>query len=160
MTGKIENQTKNQETNTTKLDKITKTHVIDDYGGLSRKIPKLKLLMTSNIIKLCAFKNKNKIININASDAIVNDSTSLEILLSMLEKEANKLAIKSFQLCNEDQIFKYFTTSKFKETAEQILKEITIILVKAPLIITDDKTKIELITKFHDDEILGGHFGS
>lgn len=158
MTNENKNITENN-TNTSTNDK--KPHVIDDYGDLfSRKIPKLTLIMSTNDLYLRAFKNKKKILELNVFDAIVNEKLSLEILLSKLETMANNLSIKSFQLSNDDQLFKYFTINKFKDTAEKTLKNLNIILTKAPITIKDEKQKLDLITKFHDDEILGGHFGS
>lgn len=58
-----------------------------------------------------------------------------------------------------DRIFTKINIQNFKNACNSILKKLGIILTLVPKIISDDKEKIQIIKKYHDDPLTGGHFG-
>lgn len=80
----------------------------------------------------------------------------LKELLSDLEscEQFDELAIEV-----DDKLFDYVTLNNFKENGNEILKNLKIILVPARIIIKDPVKQREIIQKYHNDTLLGGHHG-
>lgn len=47
----------------------------------------------------------------------------------------------------------------FKKTANNLLDELQIVLVQSPTVINDKQMQQNLMSKFHTDELYGGHYG-
>lgn len=96
--------------------------------------------------------------NIRVMEA-TKDNTSLDEVLSELEMMARGLGYKKLKLCMSSQIFKRFSASEFKSSAEEILQDIQIVLYFEPKIIFKDEEKRKLLKEFHNNPVLGGHCG-
>lgn len=86
------------------------------------------------------------------------DISCVEIL-SQLGKMAGELGYKKVKLCTSDEIFNWYTIKQFKESGAKVLKNLQIVLYKKPTIIRNQVEKKQILEKFHNDPIYGGHCG-
>lgn len=90
---------------------------------------------------------------------IINGNMALEQVLPQLETMANDCKIGKLRLSLADNIFKQCTVNQFKNFGHKYLSKLTIILCNVRKLITNKYEKLQLIEKFHDNPIFGGHCG-
>lgn len=83
----------------------------------------------------------------------------LEQALSELEILCNNIKIKNIKIYLDDEIFKYIKVVQLKELGCQKLKNLNIIICSTTRKIVDELKQKEIISKFHNDPITGGHSG-
>lgn len=108
--------------------------------------------------KYCVVKTgKRSLFKINL---IANDKICLDQLLLRLEQEARQHSIQILVLSMDDKIFTMISALELK-TAGKSLKSIKIALTPRIIRVNkqDTKTKTELLEKFHNDPLFGGHCG-
>lgn len=59
----------------------------------------------------------------------------------------------------KDELFGHVTKEIFVTEANQVLKKLTIILIKDQKFVSDRNEQLNLIKYFHENELVGGHFG-
>lgn len=143
--------------------------VIEELNGsFEKSLPRVKCMHLESLMnhnskvirsRLCAYEGHKKIMSVDLHDTVVNEKLSLEIILSKLQKEANNQEINKIQWPLTDEIFLYCTVNEFKSACQKILNNLQIILITRPTTITNDSEKFELMTRFHDNPIFGGHSG-
>jgi hypothetical protein len=79
--------------------------------------------------------------------------------LLMVEAIAIKMKFKELKILNNDVIFNYITAENLIKLASKSLKNTTLIISRAPSNVNDEVERTELIRKYHDDRIQGGHTG-
>lgn len=84
---------------------------------------------------------------------------SLETILAHVQKAVAIYNINELGIHKDDILFKYFKINEVKETAEKILRDLTIIIMNKPQHIADPVQQKHLIETFHNDMIFGGHPG-
>lgn len=128
-----------------------------------KRIPRIKCKNIKSsckmVPKLSAYSKFKKQFEIDLSKTFTSETVSLVKLLSMLEKEAGKNKIKAIQWPKNDEIFQIIRINELKEAGNKILKNLQIILINQPKKVTDENEKLELMKRFHDDPIFGGHVG-
>lgn len=112
---------------------------------------------TPTTITLSAYKNHKKIFEVIIG--LANEKVNLNELLSKLQIQTNALNIQSIEWPLNDIIFTMCTITDFKKTANNLLNNLQIVLIQPPKIITDKQIPQESISKFHADELFGGHYG-
>lgn len=133
-------------------------------SGFDRKIPRVKTtkyLKNGNDVIHCTiavYSKHRKLFDcsIKAKD---NEKLSFKNLLKMLEKEATAKNIEIVQWALYDQIFDECQINDFKQSCNEVLKNIKIQLIKKPESVIDKNKQLELINFFHNDPIYGGHCG-
>lgn len=86
-----------------------------------------------------------------------NDNFVLEQLMSQLDAFADECNINKCRLKMNDEIFTMCTANEFKVISQKFLKRLTILLLKVPELITNSDEKNELIQKYHNEPLTGGH---
>lgn len=104
-------------------------------------------------------KGKQIISTIKRNDFIINGEIDLDQLFPKLEKIAGNKGIKRFQLSLGDELFKKIRINEFKEKGNALLKNINIALTPRLTIIKDEDEKLNILRKYHDDPVFGGHPG-
>lgn len=82
-------------------------------------------------------------------------------LLSELNNKADELGVNRMRLFVNEEIFREISINKFKEigNATHMLKNLKIVLLDPLRNVTNAKEKEELIKRYHEDPIIGGHLG-
>lgn len=78
--------------------------------------------------------------------------TQLEMLAMV-----NNLTEITFSL--SDPLFKLISPEEFKTLGNNTLKHVKILLLKSIIVVTDNETKLNIITQYHNDPVIGGHNG-
>lgn len=86
-------------------------------------------------------------------------NVTLRNLLKTIENVASALSIKQLEWPLHDAIFSSCSIEEFKIACNQSLSDLQIFLIKTPDVIESDEEKAEIIKKFHDDKLFGGHPG-
>lgn len=108
----------------------------------------------------CIVKLKRRtLLKVNLLEFIVNDNLDLGKMLSVLDAKASDIDFKELQLSLNDEIFELICIQKFKEIANRNIKTLKIMLTPSVTYIDNDEDKINLMKKFHDDSLFGGHCG-
>lgn len=116
------------------------------------------LLSTSD----CFIKHgKRTLANFKVNDLYINEKFDLGQFFQRLEKEAGRQGIKTLRMSPKEKIFEIMITSEFKKMGNKYLKHIRIALLPQVTIINgQNKKEIEnLLEKYHNDPITGGHSG-
>lgn len=100
-----------------------------------------------------------KLFEFSLTGNVANMNICIEILLASLENEARTANIKELQWPYDDDIFKLISMQSFIEKGEQILSKLTIHIVPCVKIVIDSEEKQEILAKFHNDPLFGGHAG-
>lgn len=129
---------------------------------LSRKfiknMPRIKCTLHENEIIISAYQNHKKLFWFNKANSTNEKCPLVDILLSLQERAVRKNIDKA-QWSTNDDIFQIYTINEFKECGEKTLKELSISLIAAVETIKNGQQKIELLERFHNDPIFGGHVG-
>lgn len=128
------------------------------YENNGTKYEKGIPIIKTNKNKLRALKS-NKLLFTVDLDYEINNKQSIEKLPKTIERISNETKIKNLQLPTNDELFTKMTIEELKHIGNNVLKDIQIELIHYPKTITDDREKLEIIQKFHDDPIMGGHCG-
>ena len=139
---------------------ISEPKVIEE---LSRKyvskIPRIKSALNNDTTVVGAYKNHRKIFEIEFVHKNVNEKFPLEQILSSLEKMATSHKHSTLQWPMNDVFFTAYNLNEFKDISEKTLNNLRISLISPVEKIDDANKKIEIMTKFHNDPVVGGHMG-
>lgn len=125
-----------------------------------RNFPHLKFKLNTSTPQCIVKKGKRAIIKFELLNYFANDNLDLTQVLSRLEIEAGKCSIVQIQLSLNDSIFSKTNIQEFKEITEKTVKKIKIAMTPRLTTIYNNEEKIELINKYHNDPVLGGHCGT
>lgn len=156
MSKKLQNEvSKNQVTVEEKNEKIN-IKAYEDKND--RNIP---IIVTDykNHMVLKVLSKKKQIIKIDASKIAVNERPTLERALFWLEKEADSLNINKLRISNTDKIFTSYSINQFKCICNQTLKHLQIAIITPPQNVLTVEEKNNLLQRYHNDPISGGHIG-
>lgn len=87
------------------------------------------------------------------------ESISLQDLLSKLEELAIAYQVAKIQWPVYDKFFNYFSAQDFITVASKVVRKTEIFLIKRPPLVKSAIEKQEILTRFHDDPLFGGHTG-
>lgn len=79
--------------------------------------------------------------------------------LLRLERVASDSKIKQVQLSVSDDIFDSMQINEFKNLANQSLRKLMIVLKRLPAHVADSAHRQQLIERYHNDPLAGGHSG-
>lgn len=141
--------------------------VYEDFNtGFTNKIPRLKTTSvtlkrdsTVRSMSFSAYKSHKKLFEIK----LASEKVSMQLLFSKLLEAASTYNVKKLQISSNDSVFKLCTISEFKKCGNEVLrksKNLSIMIIKPPTLIDNDQEKEEILKKFHNDPIHGGHTGS
>ncbi|RYX83232.1 hypothetical protein EON73_03945 [bacterium] len=154
------------QTNDSKSDNVTQNEAIIEPKIIEelsrkyvRKIPRVKSSLYDNIIVVGAYKNHKKIFEIEFVNNNVNEKFSLEKILLSLDQMATLNKVNKLQWPMNDNIFTVYTINEFKDECEKTLKNLKISLISEVITIENDLEKREILNKYHNDPIIGGHMG-
>lgn len=149
----------------TDVDDTTEPNIFEQLNaGFTKGIPRVKTIRattTKNKLRkltLSIFRNHNKICDC-IFDAKPKENLSLRTIFSMLDSRAEQHNIKQVQWPLHDEIFKYFNVNDFKQSGVDNLHHVKIALINRPQLIESDTVKQEILNKYHNDKLFGGHCG-
>lgn len=133
-----------------KIYEVLNNLEVKNYPTIHFNMKKLKCIVTYK---------KKIIIEFDLNEFIKNESLKLTSVLMKLENETKKKKIDKLKLGLGDPILECVSARTLKEIGNQILKELKIALTSKILQVTQENEKLELIKKYHDSPLLGGHSG-
>lgn len=88
-----------------------------------------------------------------------NEGITLSEIIAKIDEMSNAYQISKLQWPTYDKIFSHFKIAEFKNQCEKTLKNVEITLINRPQLIKSIDERQQILKKFHDDEIYGGHCG-
>lgn len=147
------------------IDTLTCRVHEETHTGFIHRVIRAKMTKISSArddviksITVSVYKNHCKLFdcNLNASS---NETISLKELVSKLDGLAKAYQISKIQWPLYDKFFNFYTPVDFKQSCNENLKHLEIILIHRPLRINTKEEKLDILKKFHDSELYGGHCG-
>lgn len=142
--------------------KEIKINIYEELGTYKYdKIPRIKILRrTINCPQtLVVILKKKKLININLTHMELSERSSLAVILSMLETQAELRGLNKMHVHENDELFKHMKAEIFKEIGNSVLNNLQILITKPVKEITNENEKLAILKQFHDDPVHGGHCG-
>lgn len=136
-----------------------KIKVFEDFTVNRKKTAKIRLTnMNINngkiaMIEFKIYKNHETICSLILNQD--NEILTLKSILSRIENLANEHGIHELEWPSYDRIFEISTMQDFKIIANNTLKNLQVYLTKSPLRIFNDEEKLQIIEKFHNDQLYG-----
>ena len=123
-----------------------------------RKIMKLSTAVETNTLKMMILKSNSKRLVASVHQDLRNGSQILEFALLQIEKITKMKRINKLALSADDYIFQLVPLNYFKLIANNILKDLQIIIFKEPKFI-DNPVEIQNILINNHNTPTGGHVG-
>lgn len=159
-------QNTEKSTEESNLISLPKPKAITELVGYEKNTPRIRIReligdkVTGEIVQIkMNLYHRRKVLTKIEMNATANDKLSLNTILSRLQSAADALKINKIQWPLNDTIFKLCTEEEFKKACNETLNNLIISLVKPCIIINDEQEKIELLHKYHNDPLYGGHCG-
>lgn len=144
----------------------TDVKVYEDFNtGFTNKIPRLRTNAvnikkngTVSNMTVCAYQSHKKLFELK----LANENVSIQQLFSKLLSAASETKVKKLQISADDSVFKLCEINEFKQCGNELLrkaKNLTISIIKPPKVIECAREKMEILEKFHNDPVYGGHTG-
>lgn len=121
------------------------------------KIPTVEFHIRPTSLKM-TLRYKRKV-SAQKAFPIINGNIALEHILPQLESLAGDCNYKKLKISLSDEIFKQCTVNQFKELGQEYMNNLTIVICNATKVITNENEKLQLIEKFHNNPLFGGHCG-
>lgn len=161
-TANIKVTTRSMTKNKTQIQKQDVTNDTEDLkiyeekiSILSRKTP--KLIIKNNVLEVRTIKNL--IFSFDLNHLIRDETISLEKFFSLLQLKANEHNVDLLQLQLDSILFDYCTIEQFKIIGQNSLKHLKVALTNVIKKVKTEEEKIEILNKFHNDQLTGGHCG-
>lgn len=133
----------------------------------STKLPHMRMkenkLIIENIkkgAKSTKSKNRNKVVDkieLDLGKYFVRGKLQVNALLPDLEKVSENFQMVEIE--RDDKFFNHCSVKKFKTLGNNLLTTLRIAILPNKILITDLTEKINIIKKYHDDTLRGGHSG-
>lgn len=140
-----------------------KLRIYDKFShDFNKNVPKIKTEIINideqvKLLRINLYRKFKKLLNVEFE--IVNETTSLDYLLSRLQSIANNHQIYVAEWPKNDLFFTLFTIRELKDYGNKVLKNFEIILTEPIETVTEEQDKEKLMRIYHNDPILGGHCG-
>jgi hypothetical protein len=135
---------------TNKITSAGQKVIVNNNNTIYNSIPYVKFIIKDNINNI----NDNEVLQARIS--IPKSSLNTRKSRKAIIREFNKLNSLSV---NIDTIFTKIKIEKFIKLTNKTINNFTIIINARAIYITDTKEKIEIIKKYHDNPLTGGHSG-
>lgn len=154
-----ENSKENEQNAKNNITVVTQLSSVIDKNIPRIRSYNLDASLARNKPKIRASMRHKEIFTIQLSEFISNEKLNLNSILSKLQEKAANNSITKIQWPLNDCIFLHFTVSQFKEACIKYLKNLQILLIKAPKVVEKESEIRELLNKYHTDPAYGGHVG-
>jgi len=126
-----------------------------------KKWVKLKVDINKSV-PMIYFKRGKQVLapKININKAVVKGKLDLDQFLPILIRETNSRKLNKIQLSLNSELFTSIPTELFKQKAQELLTNLQIALTPKIQVITDKNEQQNLLKKFHEDPLFGGHPGT
>ena len=124
-----------------------------------KTLPCIKLIENKSTRVLKIFNKSKTVLELNLESLIVHEKIALAQFFSKLEKLVGNTDCKHLKIAINDKIFNYVDIIEFKKIGNEQLKKATIAITPAILKISSESQKLQILKKFHDDPVFGGHPG-
>jgi hypothetical protein len=127
---------------------------------IKKKYLSLKVVFPKSSRNTMSILNEFNKLNSIPLEEIANGPENFFInFLTELDKLAGKIHFDELKIYQNDIIFQYISLEKFKNMANKYLNKVIIKICANKINVNDKNERLELIKKFHDDPITGGHSG-
>lgn len=132
------------------------------------KLTRIRLELEEYDFTIIHIKGKDNVVADALSRITLNDIKTpfeaSEAVLAITRSQTRKLnsdknKINTVQWPMNDTIFKVITINEFKNMGNEVLKKLTIHLISKAISINDKNEKKEIIDRYHNDPLYGGHLG-
>lgn len=117
-----------------------------------------KIIMNDNF-EVCAYNENKMICKVDVNKMFINGIINLRLFIPSFEKSMSEQEIKKVSWPLNDKIFNYCTVETFKEECNKKLEQLQIVLTPPIITLSDPEEIKELMQKYHEDPLEGGHFG-
>lgn len=155
---------KSKQTTHEQNDTTIQTRVYEEtHNGLIPRVTRAKLTKISTqgskikSLTVAVYKNHKLIFNCKIS-ATKNGEIKMTDVLAKLDQMAASYELNKIQWPIYDKMFNIVNIDDFLEACK-ILKNIEIVVIHRPPRISSAEEKSEILKKFHNDELYGGHCG-
>lgn len=156
----IVNENKNNLNESTLAEKNEQPKIYEVLDNtLVMGIPHVKFFKNGHNFRVVIYKKNKSLASNNIQVFDSKGDLVLEQVLAELEQLCKTLRINNIKLYLNDEIFKYTKVVQLKRIALLKLNKLNIILCKMPSKIIDESKQAEIIAKFHNDPLTGGHLG-
>lgn len=151
-------KTKSKENIANNNEKSTLIFCDDEMSHI--KVPKLISTIKNSKIKVQLVFHKTKKSTIVHEQNLTTDTAfELDRMLNELNKILNNKNIPAVKLYENDIILRLTEINIFKNKIKAILENKTIIIVRERKVLTKDEEIYDIIRKYHDHPLIGGHCG-
>lgn len=141
-------------------NEVNKPKVYEEIGrNFDKKVPRIKCTLDNSKLTLRAFLKHQELFNFDISSMADGGKISFESICKALEREASARKIKYIQLPKDDKLLQLYDMNEIKSMGEKYLRKLHVVLINTAEKIVDSQKKLELIKRYHDDPIFGGHMG-
>lgn len=145
-----------KETNILKSPKI----IIETSRQFIKNISRIRCtLINESQLNIRAHLKHRKVFEFSLTGNVANENLTVEMLLASLENEAKRANLNELQWPFEDDIFKIISMQKFIEIGDKILDNLIIHIIPCVKCISDESETHDIISRYHDDPLFGGHAG-
>lgn len=131
--------------------------VYEELGRqFDKNMPRIKCTMENKRLILRAYQNHKPLIQFDVAE---NKTISLERILTKLENDASKNEIRKIQLPKDDKLLQLYSENEIRALGEKYLKNLQLVLINTAEKTNDKNIQNELIKRYHDDPLFGGHMG-
>jgi len=123
-----------------------------------KKLPCIKYNKSKSSIEI--FKGKHILLEVKISNLIDNGKIDLDRFFPKLEKLVVSEGLKDLRVSLNDNLFKFACVNQFKNTGNDKIQNISIAITPKIIRINNELEKQQILKRFHDDPILGGHPGT
>lgn len=153
------NDVSNEKFSNESAPKVDNHIACDIYeGGFNRGIPKIRTFDTSNgpNLALGVYENHRKFFKIIISP---DDQLSLRHAVKELNENMNKYKLLKIQWPTNDLLLKFDGDENILNECKQYLIGKQLILCNEAREIFDETEKLDLLKRYHEDKLVGGHCG-
>lgn len=139
---------------------VSRPQVIEVLNGKATAgLPVLKFSLVDDL--LCEVSHSKELIfEFPLSSFVENQKLNLEAVFERIEQSLSNIEVYEMKLYKDDEIFKHFKYPTIIKAAEKALKLVHLVITPPLIKIYNEEEQLELIKRFHDDPILGGHCGA
>ena len=124
-----------------------------------KSLPCLKLIVKESTHKLKIVNKKKLVLELDLDSLIVHEKIALAQFFSKLEKLVGNTDYKNLKIAINDTLFNFVDINEFKNIGNAKLKTVTIAITPKIVTVTSDTQKLEILKKFHENPVFGGHPG-
>lgn len=112
-----------------------------------------------DILHMNIYRHHKKMFTVTVRDVKIHEVNIIERALIKVQEVAIRQKIYEVQWPLDDKLFLFLTHTDFTNVCKRVLTHLRVVLLKRPMIVTDEARKLSLLNEFHSNPMFGGHCG-